>query len=196
MNLQNEIQLEYELIQTKNIVYKDSISYAEQLELTEWKALRANLIYSSNCCCSICKAKETYNEYNVTQKTVKNYFIEIVLVIDEFGLEQREEIVFTPTNKTVILQIHHQYYIAKRMPWQYHNECFKVVCVDCHKKIHQEQKIKKYAIINGKIIEQEMLKPCIRCNGVGILPEYHYIKEGICFRCNGKRFEEYIKPKK
>ncbi len=27
---------------------------------------------------------------------------------------------------------------------------------------------------------------CDRCGGIGYIPKFHYIEEGICFKCGGK----------
>lgn len=35
------------------------------------------------------------------------------------------------------LNAHHDYYIAKRMPWQYPLGCVKTLCEDCHKETHE-----------------------------------------------------------
>lgn len=33
---------------------------------------------------------------------------------------------------------------------------------------------------------------CERCAGAGYFPEYDHINSGVCFRCDGNRFEELI----
>lgn len=33
---------------------------------------------------------------------------------------------------------------------------------------------------------------CPRCGGKGVIPQYHHIQEGICFRCWGARVEKVI----
>ncbi len=36
--------------------------------------------------------------------------------------------------KTKTLHVHHQYYISKRLPWEYPPFCFQCLCVDCHER--------------------------------------------------------------
>lgn len=36
------------------------------------------------------------------------------------------------TEKT--LHVHHKYYIRGHKPWEYSNECFAVLCEDCHRE--------------------------------------------------------------
>jgi hypothetical protein len=36
------------------------------------------------------------------------------------------------------------------------------------------------------------LTPCLKCFGAGAFPEYNHIQNGICFRCNGAKYEEFI----
>lgn len=36
------------------------------------------------------------------------------------------------------------------------------------------------------------LTPCSRCGGTGYFQEYRHIDNGICFRCKGNRFEEFV----
>jgi len=38
------------------------------------------------------------------------------------------------TNKR--LRVHHKYYLNGRLPWEYPNDAFMVLCEDCHKKEH------------------------------------------------------------
>lgn len=34
---------------------------------------------------------------------------------------------------TTNLQVHHQYYLRNTDPWDYEDDCYKVLCEDCHK---------------------------------------------------------------
>lgn len=34
------------------------------------------------------------------------------------------------------------------------------------------------------------LTPCHRCKGAGFFPEFRHVSNGVCFRCNGSRYEE------
>lgn len=80
------------------------------------------------------------------------------------------------------LNIHHRYYIREKKAWEYDDEVFLTLCVDCHKLEHETNSI---TILdeNKNIISHTMV--CDRCKGKGVLPEYKYYKNGICFKCNG-----------
>lgn len=41
------------------------------------------------------------------------------------------------------LHVHHTKYITGRKPWQYHPSLLKVLCKDCHKKIHAKELFEK-----------------------------------------------------
>jgi hypothetical protein len=36
------------------------------------------------------------------------------------------------------------------------------------------------------------LTPCARCHGAGGFPEYRHVQNGVCFRCHGSRYDEFI----
>lgn len=94
------------------------------------------------------------------------------------------------------LHVHHKYYIVGRKPWDYSNEVLVTLCSDCHKKIHKLKitEVPFYNLTpNGLKIKLEYT-PCQRCDGMGYLEEYRYYRNGICFRCNGAKFEELILP--
>lgn len=92
------------------------------------------------------------------------------------------------------LHVHHKYYILGRKPWEYPNDALITLCSDCHEKLHKSGivDIPIYAIDSkGRKIKMEYT-PCQKCNGQGYLKEYLYYKGGICFRCNGAKYEELI----
>lgn len=92
------------------------------------------------------------------------------------------------------LHVHHKYYVLGRKPWEYPDEALITLCSDCHEKLHKSGivDIPVYAIdSNGRKIKMEYT-PCIRCDGQGYLKEYLYYQGGICFRCNGAKYEELI----
>jgi|TARA_B110000971_G_scaffold190518_1_gene201605 hypothetical protein len=93
----------------------------------------------------------------------------------------------------VILQIHHKYYaISNKVlspPWDYDDDCFITLCLDCHKKTHEEEVI---PIRDGdKELDLNTLTTCLRCNGLGWLPKFSYHLGGVCFKCNGARYVEF-----
>lgn len=85
---------------------------------------------------------------------------------------------FTPLN------IHHNYYIFGRKPWDYDNGALVTLCSRCHQKRHQQTKIPLYT--SDRQLICSALPVCDRCNGTGYLPQYHYYMGGICFKCHGE----------
>lgn len=85
---------------------------------------------------------------------------------------------FTPLN------IHHNYYIFGRKPWDYDNGALVTLCSRCHQKRHQQTKIPLYT--SDRQLICSALPVCDRCNGTGYLPQYRYFMGGICFKCHGE----------
>lgn len=85
---------------------------------------------------------------------------------------------FTPLN------IHHNYYIFGRKPWDYDNDALVTLCSRCHQKRHKQIKIPLYG--QDKQLINPALPVCDRCNGTGYLPQYHYYMGGVCFKCHGE----------
>jgi hypothetical protein len=108
-------------------------------------------------------------------------------------LEQFTEIHFNPklTNWDFFygLHVHHQYYQNNCMPWEYPKDALITLCWQCHEDVHKNEKVKHLNEFGEYIGE---LNYCQRCFGAGWFPEYNYVQNGICFRCNGARYEELI----
>lgn len=86
------------------------------------------------------------------------------------------------------LHDHHSYYKIGLKPWEYPLESLTTLCADCHKEFHKNNLVK---ILNqdGTLRTQLKLIPCDKCKGTGYLPEYHYYLGGVCFDCNGIRYD-------
>lgn len=102
---------------------------------------------------------------------------------------QRDFIISTTFVKVNGLHIHHTYYQDEKLPWEYPNESLMVLCWKCHESLHKQCKIPRLNE-KGQIISE--LTPCLRCFGMGYFPEYLHVENGICFRCRGARYEEFI----
>lgn len=96
-----------------------------------------------------------------------------------------------PINFSSPLQVHHKYYIHKRLPWKYEDDAFITYCAKCHQEFHDYNNVKVYSEIGG-ILKEINYTPCKRCNGSGFLSQYLHVQNGICFRCKGARFEEML----
>ncbi len=64
------------------------------------------------------------------------------------------------------------------------------------KKLHQDQSVIVYVEIDGQLIKKNELVACYRCGSAGYFPEYSHVENGVCFRCRGARFENFINRNK
>ena len=83
------------------------------------------------------------------------------------------------------LNIHHMFYISGNMAWQYENEALVTLCYDCHKKVHENQKIEIKAP-DFNPARSRYARNCDKCEGTGYLPEFSHIDNGICYPCTGR----------
>lgn len=86
------------------------------------------------------------------------------------------------------LHVHHRYYQIDKLAWEYPDEALITLCWNCHELLHRETKI-EIRDLQGNYFDVK--KPCQRCFGAGKFPEYSHVQNGICFRCDGNRFENY-----
>lgn len=87
------------------------------------------------------------------------------------------------------LHVHHKYYRINTLPWEYDDNALQTCCLDCHERIHKDQTI-NLLDKKGKIITS--LTPCDRCHGAGWIPKYSHVEGGICFKCYGAKYNEFI----
>lgn len=87
------------------------------------------------------------------------------------------------------LHVHHKYYQSNLKAWEYPDESLITLCWDCHEELHKNTLI---PILSNDEVEG-YLTPCSRCYGAGELPEFIHIQSGICFKCDGAKYEELIK---
>ena len=84
------------------------------------------------------------------------------------------------------LNIHHNYYIHGRKPWEYPNDALVTLCEICHKKRHEKGAI--YLLDLNHNYFKDLCK-CGKCSGSGYLPQYWYRDNGICYECGGEGIE-------
>ena len=84
------------------------------------------------------------------------------------------------------LHIHHTYYQVGLKAWEYPDNSLQTLCWECHENLHKNTLVPKYDL-NGNEIGK--LKTCLRCHGAGIFPEFSHVYFGICFRCDGYKYE-------
>jgi 5-methylcytosine-specific restriction endonuclease McrA len=80
------------------------------------------------------------------------------------------------------LNVHHKYYISGKMAWEYQNDALITLCASCHKEEHLKNQIPVY---NEKGEFQHHAENCPKCSGSGVLLEYSYYMNGVCFECMG-----------
>lgn len=84
--------------------------------------------------------------------------------------------------KLTPLNIHHNYYMLGKRPWEYNNNALITLCSQCHQKRHLRKNTPIFTL-EDKCIN---LPLCDRCQGTGYLPQYHYCMGGVCFKCHGE----------
>jgi len=113
--------------------------------------------------------------------------------------DRRLQILIRDNNRCVLcgstdnLNVHHKYYVYGCLPWEYEDKALVSLCQDCHFNIHKISDIVCFS--NNEKTTVMKYTPCHRCSGTGYLPVYNYYQNGICFRCQGRRFEELIDKK-
>jgi len=109
-------------------------------------------------------------------------------------IRNKTKFVLIPTlnYKSLKLHVHHKCYIQGYLPWEYDDKDLITLCEECHFKTHTIDSIPTYRNIEGKLINFKFT-PCERCNGKGYLSQFWYIENGICFRCVGMKFEEFVR---
>ncbi|WP_299183706.1 hypothetical protein [uncultured Aquimarina sp.] len=202
----------------KNITYKDLVEesrlneqvilYADLLNTQEWKDKRKIIIDRDKNRCSVCHSEPPkdhllydgfeYREMSSEEEKeyVKSYW-------EEWEKENKDKENYELLKKVsckpgiplikigiaVQLHVHHTYYIKNNVPWNYPNETLITLCHSCHKRIHEKEEISVYS--DESLSSELNLKPCSKCIGTGYIEEYYYFKNGICFRCNGNRYENF-----
>lgn len=182
--------------------------YADLLLTTEWRDKREKILLRDNLKCTQClvhgsiiKNKTAYrmkSEEELLSTSVEHdkAYDECVIIIQSmFPVD-------TPIPKKPkvdpliidvepnFLHVHHTYYINHHLPWEYDDESLITLCSDCHQTLHNENNVPVY---EDKFLSQNLnYRKCIRCSGSGYVSKYHYYINGICFGCNGSKYEELI----
>lgn len=150
-------------------------TYAQLLKDERWLEKRKEIIERDKGICQDC-GKKGIN--SIDENWVK------------FSFEKGSVKKLKKHRKGNILNVHHKVYYYdpilgnKFFPWDYDNSDLVTLCSECHKNLHKRQTID---VINKETGTRIPLIPCSRCSGVGKL--FYYNHYGICFRCNGMRFE-------
>ncbi len=162
------------------------IPYGELLQTQEWFEKREKIIKRDDYFCEKCGFSGTvYHEgQHITFDKKKK--IDITINGERILADYPSQ-----SDKPIYLHVHHKFYFIDKLPWEYEDDALVTLCNWCHWEIHQNEKIPIYRQVNDKTEELKYV-PCNRCNGAGVFPEYKHIENGVCFRCNGMKYEELI----
>lgn len=190
--------------QLKSKYKEDNIPYFELLNTKEWNDCREEILTKYNGNCFHCGV------------TVLDELVEIPLELAEElkvtlsrSFKRLEEKINKLTKKLTCnidgysscrmkfprklhkyknLDIHHQYYILSKLPWEY-PEALIPLCRCCHEKEHKIVKIRVYEYSSEDKV-YGIADNCPRCRGLGVIDQYQYYMNGICFACDGVGFVE------
>jgi hypothetical protein len=174
------------------------IPYEVLLKTTEWINFRKFIIDRDKNICTICKKTKSENiRGKYYRKPNQEEIAESLKTIDidvfgdgkEIWKMKKATIVAVPDDNPTILHVHHTFYVFGNLPWEYNTEALITVCHTCHNDIHNSQIIPVYT--NSNLLESLNLTPCGRCNGTGYISKFHYFHDGICFSCDGRKYEEF-----
>ncbi|NDK54771.1 hypothetical protein [Pontibacter fetidus] len=134
----------------------------------------------------------------IARKTYTDQDFEIAYLEDRLGKENARFIqafetykknTYTEWKNVKGLQVHHKYYQVGAMPWEYPDGALTTLCWYCHEELHKNSKVPVLDRWGNKIGEYTN---CSRCHGAGVFPEFSHVQSGICFRCNGAKYEELL----
>lgn len=179
----------------------------ELLSTAEWRTKRSTILERDHYECSHCHGTETLlwpaadtgimmpHEVRFRQPMRQRQQAYMANgELDYFPIFHPADICYTPTATHRRMHVHHSLYIYGYLPWQYNDEQLQTLCERCHYQWHQQHQVKVYEQTAHGLVAQQALTPCQRCGGAGRLPQYDYVEAGICFRCWGACFEEWITP--
>ncbi len=160
-------------------------NYNVLLETLEWNKRRDELFKKEKLTCKICNQKATWEIH--AGGHYGYLYREVVESTDEFG-RLRLDFKWLKQENPLVLHLHHTYYVRNTLPWDYPDDCFQVLCKNCHEQEHKNKVFRMYA--SHELGQSQHLTACSKCNGTGYLPEFNYYLDGVCFGCNGAGFEE------
>ncbi|RYU91059.1 hypothetical protein [Emticicia agri] len=188
---------------------KGEIIYYIDLLLTfEWRNKRDTIIARDKKRCTSCKNEATILDrfgkaFRPPTKEEKREYIDGFL--KEMNVKETKSIngadfynfykdlyfpVEIPFDEFIFLHVHHTYYIIDKLPWDYPQDALITLCHKFHKEIHLNNQIPVY--LDDDKSESIKLTVCNKCNGSGYIPEYNYYMNGICFDCNGYKYNELV----
>lgn len=165
---------------------KFQITYSDLLQTDEWKLRRNEILKIDDFYCKKCGFSETLWHKGKLISFDKSKYVDTLFqgqkLVANFPFE---------SDRNIYLHVHHIHYILGRLPWQYTDKELTTMCNWCHWELHQNEQIKVYEETDHGL-RMVNLKTCSRCNGAGFFPEYSHVQAGVCFKCNGARYDELI----
>ena len=201
MQLKNFKEIESEII---DLSRKEQ--YPILLQTFEWNNFRNKIVEKDNHCCLRCGEKEglvleaipfeeqmqrieddinwkiNFNEELLGKKMIEEERQNFIKKHKSRSTLSKEKVI-----GEIILNVHHNFYLWDCLPWQYNLSHLQTLCIDCHKKIHSEEKILTYFNYLKEEFFQEKL--CDKCEGTGYIDIYKHVQDGICFNCWGRGLE-------
>lgn len=165
---------------------EDQVTYSDILQTDEWKVRRNEILKRDDFYCTKCGLSETLWHAGKLISFDKSKYLDIVYQGERITADAPFE-----SDRNIYLHVHHKHYVLGRLPWEYSDEELTTLCNWCHWELHENEQIKVYQESDSGLEDLNM-KICSRCNGAGVFPEYSHVQAGICFKCNGARFEELI----
>jgi hypothetical protein len=156
-------------------------SYEELLADENWKEKRRSILVRDAHKCTRCGYTPSYDEEDFSIRVAY-----VPDISDAFDTLSGPGIAFA---NPAPLHVHHRYYVLGRSPWEYDDDALISLCPDCHADIHQTESVVVYSSDRQRKIPTN---PCVRCRGLGHLPQYRHVQGGVCFRCWGAGCEEVL----
>jgi uncharacterized protein with PIN domain len=187
--------------------YSDSweIPYEILLNTIQWRDFREKILTRDFNRCKKCNTEGTTSYWSIFSKKVIHHrdatieelkkweqehpttYIDLLGDGTPFPLRNDDlKLSGITLENPIYLHAHHKYYIYLNLPWEYNTDALETLCNTCHNELHQNEIIKVYSDINKT--EEIEVEVCDRCYGTGFLDEFHYYHNGICFKCEGKKY--------
>ena len=139
---------------------------------------------------------KNYADILKESKTKKISYHDLLLTLE--WRERRQQIIKRDDQRCnncknkELLEVHHYYYVRNWLPWQYPDDALVTFCAKCHENYHKQNVVKVYKRLDANKFVEVNATPCKRCNGAGRFSIYKHIESGICFKCHGNRYEEFL----
>lgn len=211
INMADQKIKEYYVLAEEKHQANQKLTYRDELDTSEWKKRRDEIVARDNGTCKICNHKpsdfanlENYREMNEEEKSTFQKDCEVDFKQSDLGKEFIKVFNYIPQQasfpmipkfeglptKKIILNVHHKLYVLTRLAWEYKDAELITYCQDCHQTLHDHTKIPSFKDETQAVAFY--LTACPKCNGSGHLPEFYYHKNGICFQCNGNKYLEFM----